>query len=65
MFDELDEKEKNKYLSFAKKLLKNTFVECKDCGIYSGSGYFVASHSDEKKLREVAEEIYEFMLQEK
>lgn len=65
MFEELDEKEKSKYLSFAKQILKNTFVECKDCGIYSGSGYFVISYNDEKKLREVAEKIYEFMLQNK
>ena len=58
MFKELSEKEKEYYLSLAKDLLKGTYIECNDCSVYGGSGYFISSYKDISKLEEVAEKIY-------
>ena len=60
MFDALNEIEKEYYLKLARELLKGTFVECNDCSIHGGSGFFISSYKDEKKLEEVAEKIYNF-----
>lgn len=59
MYEDLCEEEKAYYLKLAKEILKGTFVECKDCSIYSGSGYFISSYKDENKLNEVAKKIFE------
>lgn len=61
MYKDLNEEEKEIYVKYAKNILKGTFVECKDCSIYSGSGYFVSSYKDETKLQETAEKIYGLM----
>lgn len=58
MYQNLSPEEKNIYIKHAKNILKGTFVECKDCSIYSGTGYFISSYQDEKKLEETAEKIF-------
>lgn len=59
MYEDLCEEEKAYYLKLAKEILKGTFVECNDCSIYSGSGYFISSYKDENKLNEVAKKLFE------
>lgn len=59
MYDDLEDKEKEYYLKLAREILKGTFVECKDCSIYSGSGYFISSYKDENTLNQVAKKLYE------
>jgi len=58
MYKNLTEPEKEVYLKLAKDFLKGTFVECNDCSIHGGSGFFISSYKDENKLNEVAEKIY-------